>query len=53
LYADLPDDPYAQKDIILERIRELEVSLKTPLWLRFQPQGSNSGHVPSVQIQGL
>ena len=32
LYRDLPDDnPYAQKPIVLERIRELEAELKVPL----------------------
>lgn len=30
LHADLPDDPYAQKNIVLERIRELEASLSIP-----------------------
>lgn len=30
LHAQLPDDPYAQKNIVLERIRELEASLAIP-----------------------
>ena len=39
LYLRLPnDDPYAQKDIVLERIRELEAELAIPALLRFLPQ---------------
>lgn len=37
LHRDLPDDPYAQKPIILDRIRELERVLNISKWLRFQP----------------
>ena len=38
LFQRLPnDDPYAQKEIIFERIRELELQLKVPLWSRFEP----------------
>jgi len=40
LHNDLPDDPYAQKPIILDRIRELEEELKIPVWQRFQPQAA-------------
>ena len=40
LHNDLPDDPYAQKPIILDRIRELEEELKIPVWQRFQPQAT-------------
>lgn len=40
LHQDLPDDPYAQKPIILDRIRELEEELKIPVWQRFQPQAA-------------
>jgi len=40
LHRDLPDDPYAQKPIILDRIRELESELKIPVWQRFQPQAA-------------
>jgi tetratricopeptide (TPR) repeat protein len=43
LYNDLPDDPFAQKGVILERIQELEQTLKIPFWERFQPEiGSSS-----------
>ena len=39
LFLSLPDDnPYAQKDIVLERIRELEGELGIPEMLRFLPQ---------------
>ncbi|WPJ95317.1 hypothetical protein SH580_18000 [Coraliomargarita algicola] len=37
LHRELPNVPYAQKGIILERIRELEDALKVPFWERFQP----------------
>lgn len=38
LHADLPgDDPYAQKGIVLERIRKLEQDLKVPDGERYQP----------------
>ena len=37
LYGALPDDPYAQKPIILDRIREIENTLRVPVWQRFQP----------------
>ncbi|MEM8867093.1 MAG: tetratricopeptide repeat protein [Verrucomicrobiota bacterium] len=38
LHPTLPDDePYAHKGVIFERIRELEVTLKIPLWERFEP----------------
>jgi tetratricopeptide (TPR) repeat protein len=36
LYQQLPDVPYAQKDVILERIRELENTLEVPVQARFQ-----------------
>lgn len=32
LHTSLPDDPYAQKGIVIERIRELEKELKIPVW---------------------
>lgn len=44
LYRELPDDPYAQKPIIMDRIRELENELKIPVWQRFQLQ-------PAVQTE--
>lgn len=36
LYEELPDDPYAQKPTILDRIREIETTLKVPVWQRFK-----------------
>ncbi|WP_308984619.1 tetratricopeptide repeat protein [Thalassobacterium sedimentorum] len=36
LHRELPNVPYAQKGIILERIRELENTLEIPFWERFQ-----------------
>ncbi len=47
LFDELPDDPYAQKPIILDRIRELEEALKVPIWQRFQPQAA----VPTVPTE--
>jgi len=35
LHQTLPDDPYAQKGIVLERIRNLEDDLKVPYLLRY------------------
>lgn len=36
LYLGLPDDdPFALKDVVLERIQELETDLNIPLWNRF------------------
>ena len=40
LHTDLPDDPYAQKPIIYDRIRELEDELNIPLWQCFQPKAA-------------
>ena len=40
LYDQLPNVPFAQKNIILERIRNLENDLKIPFWERFQPADS-------------
>ncbi len=37
LHDRLPNVPFAQKNIILERIRNLENDLKIPFWERFQP----------------
>lgn len=40
LHAELPDDdPFAQKEIVLERIRELERTLQVPVWESYQPEG--------------
>ena len=40
LHNSLPNVPFAQKGIILERIRELENTLKIPLWQRFEADKS-------------
>jgi tetratricopeptide (TPR) repeat protein len=37
LHRDLPDTPFAQKGVILERIRELEKTLEIPFWERYRP----------------
>jgi tetratricopeptide (TPR) repeat protein len=37
LFQQLPNDPYAQKPIILDRIKELEDHLQIPVWQRFVP----------------
>lgn len=39
LYQRLPDDPLAQRGVVLERIRDLEQELQIPIWLRFQVPG--------------
>jgi tetratricopeptide (TPR) repeat protein len=41
LYQSLPnDDPYALKNVVLERIHELEAELSIPVWERFMPSGA-------------
>lgn len=40
LHRDLPDVPFAQRGVILERIRELENTLEIPFWERFQPEAA-------------
>lgn len=40
LYDALSDDPRAQRQVVLDRIREVETTLKVPLWQRFQPFSS-------------
>lgn len=48
LHDQLPDnDPYAQKNVILQRIRELEQTLKVPVWKRFMPAEAASVFEPS------
>jgi hypothetical protein len=37
LHNTLPNEPYSQKGILLERIRELEKELSIPVWERFEP----------------
>lgn len=37
LYQELPDDPRTQKPIILDRIREIEITLEIPFWQHFMP----------------
>ena len=41
LHKDLPNVPFAQKPVILERIRSLEDDLKIPFWKRFQPRAGD------------
>jgi hypothetical protein len=43
LYRDLPDEPLAQKPVVLDRIREFEVALKVPVWERFKPDDAMIG----------
>lgn len=51
LYIELPDDPYAQKPILLDRIRELEVSLQVPIWTRFQSHVSGAGESAELTLE--
>ncbi len=46
LYLDLPDDPYAQKGTVMERIRNLEDELKVPYLMRFQANPLAPGVIP-------
>lgn len=47
LYSELPNDPYAQKNIILERIRTLEEELEIPYLLRFNPSEVSPAITPT------
>lgn len=38
LYETFPDDPRAQKPVILERIRKIEKQLDVPAWQRYRPE---------------
>ena len=49
LFQQLPDDPYAQKPIILDRIKELEDHLEIPVWQRFVPV---HGPLPKPSMEG-
>ncbi|HBM85383.1 MAG TPA: hypothetical protein DD423_01075 [Opitutae bacterium] len=51
LYAELNDDPHAQKGVILDRIHELEVSLKVPIWTRFQSQVTGVGDSAGATLE--
>ena len=51
LFNELPDDPYAQKPIILDRIRELEDELKVPIWQRFQPRAVGVQTLPEASLE--
>ncbi len=43
LYRELPDQPLAQKPVVLNRIREVEIVLKVPVWERFKLDGAALG----------
>lgn len=43
LYRELPDEPLAQKPVILDRIREIEIALKVPIWERYRPGNTKLG----------
>jgi tetratricopeptide (TPR) repeat protein len=50
LHAELPDDdPYARKNIVLERIRDLEQALQIPIPERYHP--GDLGDPPSHHCQ--
>lgn len=51
LHRELPDVPTAQKPVILDRIRELEVDLKVPFWRRFQPENSPIGAPDKTSLE--
>lgn len=51
LYRDLPDRPIAQKPVVLERIREIEIELKIPVWERFQPKGLPLGASEETSLE--
>jgi hypothetical protein len=49
LHTELPNTPFAQKNIILERIRDLEKTLNIPFWERFMP--SNEPPVEELPLR--
>ncbi len=51
LHRELPDKPLAQKPIILDRIREVEVALKIPFWQRFQPKNKSLGAPDETSLE--
>ena len=51
LYRELPDEPLAQKPVILDRIREVEVVLKVPFWQRFRPDGMIFGAPDATSLE--
>jgi tetratricopeptide (TPR) repeat protein len=51
LYRELPDVPPAQKPVILDRIREAEVTLKVPVWQRFSPDGTMLGASDETSLE--
>ena len=50
LHTELPNTPFAQKNIILERIRDLEKTLNIPFWERFMPQDEPMVEAPVAPI---
>jgi len=50
LHAELPNVRFAQKGILLERIRDLEKALKVPFWQRYMPVAPNE---PPVEAERL
>ncbi len=53
LHNTLPDIPFAQKGILLERIRELETTLKIPIWERFKPTAPVSVEPAAEQFDAM
>ncbi|MGC6424790.1 MAG: tetratricopeptide repeat protein [Lentimonas sp.] len=53
LYVSLPDDPRAQKGVVLERIRVLEDALRTPLLFRFQAEALGPVTLPGESLMEL
>jgi len=55
LHKELPNLPFAQKGIVLERVRELENTLEVPFWERFMPAEEPLVEVPpaALNVQDL
>ena len=51
LYRELPDEPLAQKPIILDRIREVEIILRVPIWKRFKPDSAALGEPDQTSLE--
>ena len=51
LYRELPDEPLAQKPVILDRIREVELTLKVPVWHRFKLDSAALGAPDETSLE--
>ena len=51
LYPQLTDEVGSGKFVVLERIRELEVTLKIPFWKRFKAEDAKLGAPDKISLE--